>query len=84
MRISQELRLADELRDFLCDLPGPGSLSWLLRAEGSIAWSVSLCDRAGKAAEAGFEDLEAALDWLRARAIEFYPDSDFANYYGRD
>jgi hypothetical protein len=76
-------RLSDELRDFICDLPGPGNLSWSGRAGGNARWTVSLRDKTGKTADASFDGLEEALDWLREKAVEFYPDSDFARDYAR-
>src|SRR4051794_9606702 len=73
MPLHANWRLSDELRDFICDLPGPGNLSWSGRARGNPRWTVSLRDKTGRAAEASFDGLEEALDWLREKAVEFYP-----------
>ena len=83
MPLDPEWLLSYELRDFICDLPGPGSLSWSAGSGSPAAWTVSLRDKSGITAEASFDNLEQSLEWLREKAIEFYPDGHFARDYAR-
>ena len=78
MTLDPKWLLSYELRDFICDLPGPGNLSWSTGSGGSATSTVSLRNKTGVATEASFDDLEQALEWLRRKAIEFYPDSHFS------
>jgi hypothetical protein len=46
---------------------------WLVKIGGSLAWT----------AEATLDSYEAAINWLRDKAIELYPGSEFAKKHGR-
>jgi hypothetical protein len=81
MSYPAELELSAELRDFLEGVAStiPGGLFW-----GGDRWTARIGDeQRGPLAEATFKTLDDALEWLRARAIERRPDSDFAADYRR-
>ena len=57
-----------------------GGLTWFYDGE----WFAWIGDRLnGIAAEATFNSIDAAAEWLRAKAIELYPDSEFAKAWRR-
>lgn len=71
----------DELASLIGDLHDSeinGEISWIYDG----GWTAKLGDRNnGYEAEATFNSLPEAVEWLRAKAIELYPDSDFAEDY---
>ena len=75
-----DLEPTDELAGFLEDLCASGisgGISWSDRA-----WQAQIVDPASPLlTEAVFRSLGEAAEWLRARAIELHPDSEFANDY---
>jgi hypothetical protein len=74
---------ADELADLiegLHDSEINGEISWFYDG----VWGAKLGDRwNGFVAEATFVSLQAATRWLREKAIELYPDSEFAKQHRR-
>jgi hypothetical protein len=57
-----------------------GEVSWFYDA----VWRVTLRDpNDGIDAEATVGSAEKAAEWLRDNAIRLYPDSEFANRFGR-
>jgi hypothetical protein len=73
-----EIEPIDELANFLTDLHDSeinGEIGWFYDG----AWCAKIGDKHnGYAAEGTFSSLREAAEWLRAKAIELYPDSDFA------
>ena len=71
--------LTDELASFIEELHDSeinGEISWIYDG----VWGAKLGDPSnGYAAEGTFASLPEAVEWLREKAIELYPDSAFAN-----
>lgn len=72
---------ADELGQLIGDLHGSeinGEISWFYDG----VWRVRLGDEwNGYQAEETFNTLSKTAEWLRRKAVEIYPDSDFAKDY---
>ena len=74
----------DELAGFIEDLHDSeinGEISWFYDGVWGGAKLGDLLN--GYVAEASFNSLPEAVKWLRAKAIELYPDSVFAKEYRR-
>ena len=74
----------DELATFLEDLHdseinGEITLSWMY----DQAWTVRIGALGDYHAEAMFNSLPEAMEWLRVKVIEIYPDSEFAKEWRR-
>src|SRR5438067_10073988 len=78
-----ELEVTDELASFIGDLHDSeinGEISWFF----NDVWGVKLGDRLnGYQAEATFPSFPQAMRCLRDKALELYPDSEFARDYRR-
>jgi hypothetical protein len=78
-----EIKPVDELAGFLTDLHDSeinGEIGWFYDG----VWYAKIGDKLnGYVAEEGFISLDQAADWLRDKAIELYPDSEFAKEYRR-
>jgi len=73
----------DDLASFIEDLHDSeinAEISWFYDG----VWGAKLGDPSnGYDAEATFPSLSQAVEWLRAKAIEIYPDGEFAKEYRR-
>ena len=79
-----EIEPADELASLLEDLHDSeinGEIGWFDRV-----WRAKIGDpwNGFRAEEDGPLSLSAAAEWLRSKAIELYPNSEFAKAYKRD
>jgi hypothetical protein len=79
-----EFELTDELATFITDLHASeinGEISWFF----DDVWGAKIGDKLNgyRAEGAEFPSLGHATRWLCDRALEFYPDSEFAKEYLR-
>ena len=78
-----EFEITDELAGFieaLHDSEINGEIGWFFDG----VWCVKIGDvHNGYKAEATFMSLGEAAEWLRSKAIELYPDSEFAKRWRR-
>jgi hypothetical protein len=83
-----DLEPADELATLLDDLHDSeinGEISWFYDGVWQARiWGAKLGDPLnGYKAEGNFRSLRDAAEWLRAKAIDIYPNSEFAKAYRR-
>lgn len=78
-----EIKPTDELASFIEDLHASeinGEIGWFFDG----VWCVKIGDKHnGYKAEDAFMSLGEATEWLRSKAIELYPDSQFAKEWRR-
>jgi hypothetical protein len=76
-------QVTDELASFIGDLHDSeinGEISWFYDG----VWGAKIGDRLnGYTAEGTFNSFPQAMRWLRDKALELYPDSEFAKDYRR-
>ena len=82
--MSAEIEPTDELASFLEDFHDSeinGEIGWFFDG----VWRAKIGDpwNGYRAEQDGFVSLSQAIDWLRSKAIEIYPDSEFAKAYKR-
>ena len=78
-----EFEITDELASFITGLHDSeinGEILWFF----DNVWGVKIGDRLnGYKAETTFPSFPQAMRWLRDKALELYPDSEFAKEYRR-
>ena len=81
--MGSEVKPVQELAAFLTDLHDSeinGEIGWFFDA----LWCAKIGDKLnGYKAEDTFASLAQAAEWLQSKAIELYPDSDFAKAHRR-
>ena len=81
--MGSEVEPVQELAGFLTDLHDSeinGEIGWFYDG----VWCAKIGDKHnGYVAEGSFISLTQATDWMRDKAVELYPDSDFAKEYRR-
>ena len=78
-----EFEITDELASFISDLHD-SEINGEISSFYDDVWGVKIGDRLnGYKAEATFNSFPQAMRWLRDKALELYPDSEFAKDYRR-